>query len=76
MTITFKRHDTADHRKTEDDSADDLAAVAEENDPALTVAALSHVARAHNMSQLARDANMTREGLFTLQPAQDGQANR
>jgi len=64
MTVTFKRHDTADHLKTEADIADYLEAVAEENDAALTVAALSHVARARNMSQLARDAEMTREGLY------------
>ena len=64
MTVTFKRYDTADHLKSEEDIADYLEAVTELDDPALTVAALGNVARARNMSQLARDAGITREGLY------------
>ncbi|TWH63804.1 putative addiction module antidote protein [Azomonas agilis] len=36
----------------------------EEGDPALIAAALGDVARARNMSQLARDTGMMREGLY------------
>ena len=36
----------------------------EDGDPALIAAALGDIARARNMSQLARDTGMTREGLY------------
>ncbi|EHD3146315.1 TPA: putative addiction module antidote protein [Escherichia coli] len=51
----FSRYDTADYLKTEDDIAAYLDAVAEDGDPALIAAALGDVARACNLSQLARD---------------------
>lgn len=51
----FSRYDTADYLKTEDDIAAYLDAVAEDGDPALIAAALGDVARARNLSQLARD---------------------
>ena len=41
-----------------------LEACQEEGDPALIAAALGDIARARNMSQLARDAGMTRAGLY------------
>lgn len=61
---TFSRYDTADYLKTDEDIAAYLEACAEENDPALMAQALGTVARARNMSQLARDTEMTREGLY------------
>lgn len=36
------------------------------NDPAAFAAALGTVARARNMSQLARDTGITREGLYKV----------
>ncbi len=63
-TETFSRWDAADHLKTEEDIAAYLDACTEENDPTLMAAALGDVARARNISQLARDADMTREGLY------------
>ncbi|MEN3165184.1 addiction module antidote protein [Tistrella mobilis] len=60
----FSRYDTADYLKTEDDIAAYLEAVMEDGDPALVAAALGDVARARNMSQLARDVGMSREGLY------------
>jgi probable addiction module antidote protein len=36
----------------------------EENDPSLLAAALGDVARARNMSQLAKEVGMSREGLY------------
>lgn len=69
---TFSRYDTADYLTTEEDIAAYLEACAEEGDPALLVAALGDVARARNMSQLARATGMTREGLYK---ALSGQGN-
>lgn len=64
MTEKFSRYDTADHLRTEEEITLYLEAVMEEGDPALIAAALGDVARARNMSQLARDTGMTREGLY------------
>ena len=69
---TFSRYDTADYLKTESDIAAYLEACLEQDDPALLAAALGDVARARNMSQLARDTGMTREGLYK---ALSGQGN-
>ncbi len=62
--VTFSRYDTADYLKTEEDIAAYLEAVAEENDPALVAAALGDVARARNMSELARETGLSRQGLY------------
>ena len=62
--VTFSHYDTADYLQTEEDIAAYLDAVMEENDPALLAAALGDIARARNMSQLAKDVGMSREGLY------------
>jgi probable addiction module antidote protein len=63
---TFSRYDTADYLKTDEDIARYIEAVMEEggDDPAYITHALGVVARARNMSQLARDTGLTREGLY------------
>lgn len=63
---TFSRYDSADYLKTEEDIALYLEACMEEggDDPAFIAHALGVVARARNMSQLARDTGLTREGLY------------
>ncbi|MBZ0329348.1 putative addiction module antidote protein [Halomonas sp. ANAO-440] len=61
---TFSHYDTADYLQSEEDIAAYLEAVMEENDPALLAAALGDVARARNMSQLAKEVGMSREGLY------------
>lgn len=65
-TEKFSRFDAADQLKTEEDIIAYLDAVIEDagEDPAIIVRALGTVARARNMSQLARDAGMTRQGLY------------
>lgn len=63
MDIKFSRYDTVDYLTTEEDIAAYLDAVVEEGEPALIAAALGDVARARNLSQLARDVGMTRQGL-------------
>jgi probable addiction module antidote protein len=59
----FSRFDAADYLKTEEDIAAFLEAVTEEggDDPAYLAQALGAVARARNMSQLAREADLSRE---------------
>ena len=66
MTIKATRWDSAEHLQTEDDIKHYLQACLEEagDDPAFIVHALGIVARAKNMSQLARDTGLTREGLY------------
>ena len=61
---TFSRWDAANYLETEEDIAAYLDAVMEDGDPALVTAALGDIARARNMSQLARDTGLTREGLY------------
>ncbi|AEQ50725.1 addiction module antidote protein [Pelagibacterium halotolerans] len=63
---TFSRYDSADYLKSEQDIVAYLEAVIEEggDDPVYIAQALGVVARAHNMSQLARDTGMSREGLY------------
>ena len=59
MTEIFTRWDVRDHLGTEEDARLYL----ELGDGRLIRAALSDIARAGNMSQLAREIGMTREGL-------------
>jgi probable addiction module antidote protein len=64
MAETFSRYDAADYLKTPEDIAEYLNVSAEDGDPSVMAAALGAVARAQNMSQLAREVGMTREGLY------------
>ena len=66
MTEKFTRYDSAEYLKTEDDIAAYIEACIDEGgeDPTFIAQALGVVARARNMSQLARDTGMTREGLY------------
>lgn len=66
MIETFTRWDAAAHLRSKEDARLYLEACAEEDpgDGSLIRAALNDIARAQNMSLLARDAGMTREGLY------------
>lgn len=64
MPETFSRFDAADYLKTDEDIAAYLEASAEEGNPTTMATALGTVARARNISQLARDTGMTREGIY------------
>ncbi|MFW6106018.1 MAG: addiction module antidote protein, partial [Desulfovermiculus sp.] len=57
---------STEHLETEEDIQLYLEACIEKagDDPAFIVHALSVIARARNMSQLARDTGLTREGLY------------
>jgi probable addiction module antidote protein len=66
MGIKTTRWDSAKHLETEEDIQLYLEACIEEagDDPAFIVDALNVIARARNMSQLARDTGLSREGLY------------
>jgi len=66
MTIKTTRWDSAEHLKTDEDIKLYLEACLEEagDDPAFIIHTLGVIARAKNMSQLARDTGLTREGIY------------
>ena len=66
MPETFTKWDAAEHLRTKEDVRLYLEACAEEDpgDGSLIRAALNDIARAQNMSLLARDVGMSREGLY------------
>lgn len=66
MTETFTRWDITEHMRDAEDDRLYLEAAFEEDlgDGRLIRAALSDIARARNMSQLAREVGMTSEGLY------------
>ena len=66
MPETFTRWDVGEHLKTEEDARLYLEACAEEDpgDGSLIRAALNDIARTQNVSALAREVGMTREGLY------------
>ena len=62
--ITTRAWDVTEHLETEMDMAAYLDAALEDGDAALVVAALGDIARAKGMSQVARDAGLSRESLY------------
>jgi probable addiction module antidote protein len=66
MALKTTRWDSAQHLGTEEERASYLDACFEEagDDAAFVAYALGVVARSRNMSQLARDTGLTREGLY------------
>lgn len=70
--ISLKKWNVVEHLKTDEDMALYLEACLEEGDPTLVTAALGDIARARGMSQVARDAGMSRESLYrSLSPDGD-----
>ena len=67
VTLATTRWDSAQYLKTDEDMELYLEACLEEagDDPAFIVHALGVVARARNMSQLARDTGLSRVGCST-----------
>ena len=66
MVEKFTRWDVTEHLRTREDVHLYLEACADEDpgDGSLIRAALNDIARAQNMSLLAREIGMTREGLY------------
>ncbi|KER04014.1 putative addiction module antidote protein [Photorhabdus temperata subsp. temperata Meg1] len=66
MSEQFTRWDSAEYLKTEADMAEYLDACIEEvgDDPAFIARALGTIARARGMTQVAKDAGLSRESLY------------
>lgn len=66
MKITTTRYDVAEHLRTPEEMAAYLEACLEEadGDAAFIAKALGDIARAKGMSQVARDAGLSRESLY------------
>ncbi|MCX7215676.1 MAG: putative addiction module antidote protein [Burkholderiales bacterium] len=63
-----KPWDPAEHFTTEADIASYLEAALEDADPALITAALGDIARAKDMSQIARDTKLGRKNVAKSHP--------
>ncbi|SIQ58132.1 probable addiction module antidote protein [Aeromonas sp. RU39B] len=70
--VTFSRYDAADYLRDEQDIQAYLEAALEDGDPTMIAVALGNIARSRNISQLARDAHMSRDGVYK---ALSGQGN-
>ena len=64
MALNTTRYDTADYLDSPEAIAAYIDAVFEDGDPALITHALGVVARARGMSQIAREAGLSRESLY------------
>ncbi len=62
--VTFRPYDAANYLRNEADIAAYLEAAVAEDDPAVLARALGAIARARNMSELARDAGLSRQSLY------------
>ena len=66
MGEKFRKYDSAEYLKTEEDMAAYFDACIEEagDDPSFIAQALGTIARARGMTQLARETGISREGLY------------
>ena len=72
MALKTKKWDAAEYLDTPKAIVAYLEAAFEDGDPALVAAALGDIARAKGMTQLARQAGVTREALYkALSPSGD-----
>ncbi len=56
--------DPAEYLRDPEDIAGYLSAVLEENDPDAVIEALGTIARAHGMTEIARESGLAREALY------------
>lgn len=64
MALEIRRFDIAEHLNSDEDIEEFMIAAFEEGDPAFIAKCLGIVARARNMSKLARDVGMSRAALY------------
>lgn len=64
MTLEVRRFDIAEHLNSNEDIEEFMIAAFEDGDPAFIAKCLGIVARAQNMSKLARDVGMSRAALY------------
>ena len=72
MNTKLKEFDIAEYLNSEEEIQMYLNEILEEGDPSLVLAVLGDIAKARNMSQLAKEVGMSREGLYK---ALSGQGN-
>lgn len=60
----LKRFDITEHLESEEAIAEYLSIVLEEDDPVLLAAAVGDIAKARGMTQIAKDAGVSRESLY------------
>ncbi len=59
-----KRYDVVKYLESEEDMAAYLQAALEDGDPSLIIHALGNIARAHGMTEIARETGLRRESLY------------
>ena len=64
MALETLPWDPTEHLKTAEDVREYLEAAFEDGDPALIAAALGDVARARGMTEIAREAGISREAMY------------
>lgn len=64
MAVNVSIWDASEYLESEEDIATYLNAVAEEGDPVLLQAALGDVAKARGMTNIAKEAGVSRESLY------------
>jgi probable addiction module antidote protein len=64
MTVTYAAFDISDYLDNDEVIAEYLTAAAQDASPDVLLAALSHVAKARGMAQVAKDAGLGRESLY------------
>ena len=61
---TFRVFAAADYLKTGEDIAEYLVAASEDGDPQVLAAAIGDIVRSRNVSKIARETGLTREGIY------------
>ena len=62
--VTIADWDAADYIETKEDVLEYLIAAMEENDPEFLLAAIGDIARSKGMTQLSRELDLDRKGLY------------
>ena len=63
--ITFAKYDPAEYIETREDVIAFLEGALEENDPEFLFKTIGYIARSKGITQIARELNLNREGLYT-----------
>ena len=64
MTVTYAPFDISDYLDNDEVIAEYLTAASQDANPDVLLAALSHVAKAKGMTQVAKDSGLGRESLY------------
>jgi probable addiction module antidote protein len=64
MTVTYAPFDISEYLDNDEVIAEYLTAASQDTNPDVLLAAISHVAKAKGMTQVAKDAGLGRESLY------------